>query len=147
VAIFICETCQLVLDDVTDHDGSTLRHPPTTPDDHEVVPVPAPVDFQGGKCDFCSKGSPAFVVPANDFRVPHSPMQMSLGDWAACIVCADLIDSGRWPLLVRRAAQHAARNQGRERADTRDLGEVHGLFQALRKNITGPLRRLGLSSE
>lgn len=141
--MFICRTCQCVLDVVTDTDGSTLVHPPSAPQDHEVVPVRAPADFAGGKCDFCGQGHPAFVLPANDFRIPHDSMRMSEGPWAACEACAGLIDSEKWTKLVKRVSTCIARSQGRERVDPGDLAILHNLYRALRANIKGPLRRLG----
>ncbi|HXB67291.1 MAG TPA: hypothetical protein VNY05_03560 [Candidatus Acidoferrales bacterium] len=55
-------------------------------------------------CDFCSTPSPAWIYPARSFLVARHDtlVDQSLGGWAACDTCHNLIEAGNSPgLLVR----------------------------------------------
>ena len=64
-------------------------------------------------CDFCSDPEVAVVYPADDavIQVVAAPegvyLHESLGAWAACRPCHDLIEVGDRGALALRAAQHA----------------------------------------
>lgn len=90
--------------------------------DHLVVPVLATTLEAKTRCDFCGENeiprSEVWTVPAETFEmpkigVPGERRRMSVGDWAACETCADLVTRNRWRALVSRViGQH---RQGREK--------------------------------
>lgn len=172
---YICETCQRVLDVYTGADGVELRHTPQDPDDHDVKPVLAPPGWAGGRCDFCSATPPAYILPARDFRVPGR-RDMSMGNWAACEKCGELIKFRRWADVERRAVAAQRRRVSKFAPAVRQLVErelrhedvatrrlfqslytsadlwvdpesVHRLYRRLRQNITGPLRPITQEGE
>ena len=56
-------------------------------------------------CDFCRQ-PPALFYPCETFAL--SALQyVSRGNWAACLVCADLIDRQAWPELEARAVEYS----------------------------------------
>lgn len=133
---FVCGVCGRVLDH---HEGIGYLH--TTGDsfaDHDPVPVPqAEALLVAGRCDFCYVDYPEWVVPASDFEV--LPGHMSQGPWAACSVCAGLIEKDQWSALVRRAiAGYEERHGGfmPEQAQS----NLSPMYRRLRKHITGALQ-------
>lgn len=58
-------------------------------------------------CDFCSEPHPAWIEDANTFNVapdvPELPRSVSVGGWASCDVCHELILKDRWIALEDRA--------------------------------------------
>lgn len=60
------------------------------------------------RCDFCSMTPVYAAYDAPDFKCnPFSTdqlTQMSVGQWAACDICAKLVDKRDWEMLSRRAA-------------------------------------------
>lgn len=56
-------------------------------------------------CDFCSSPDVAFVYPARNFAayVFDGIVGESVGDWAACPICHELIESDRQIDLVERS--------------------------------------------
>ncbi len=65
----------------------------------------------GPICDFCSRRPVKWHYPAKDIRsvkgvsVPGLIDQDSIGDWAACQTCHDLIEAGDNHGLANRTAQ------------------------------------------
>ncbi|GAB3459147.1 hypothetical protein GCM10027436_65220 [Actinophytocola sediminis] len=123
--------------------GATYLHTAQDPDDHPVVPRPAPPDWAGGRCDFCNDESPTFVLPVRDFVAPNVPGDVtgwdySQGGWAACTRCAPLIDANRWNALERRWA--AAFQQHHGIPPSADAATAtRALLRTLRTNISGSL--------
>lgn len=65
---------------------------------------------EGPICDFCSERPVKWRYPAIDIKPAESISlpelkQSSIGDWAACQTCHDLIEAENWPDLARRSAQ------------------------------------------
>lgn len=60
-------------------------------------------------CDFCSQSLPVYAYPCQTFTVPGLPAG-SAGGWAACAVCAALIDAGDLDGLADRATRLADRS-------------------------------------
>ena len=60
-------------------------------------------------CDFCGDSNGETVYRASDFDkdliMPGS--RPSEASWAACSVCAALIDGEKWDVLIERAQKHA----------------------------------------
>ena len=61
-------------------------------------------------CDFCPAKNPSRVFRAYDCVVPWVPVEdgtivLSQGGWAACEVCAALIDGGKWAELIERSVR------------------------------------------
>ena len=59
-------------------------------------------------CDFCSKPSPNWRYPASEFTTVPEPEQSpatSIGDWAACDTCHDLIEASEWIGLCVRSTE------------------------------------------
>ena len=58
-------------------------------------------------CDFCSERPTIQIYPCKNFVVPRFKTSVfqheSIGGWAACSKCSDLIDAGRWAELTDRA--------------------------------------------
>lgn len=133
----VCEVCRRVLD-FHEHEG--YRHTIGDADaDHAPVPIPAiEVDEIAGRCDFCYADGPEFVIPARDFEVV--PGHESLGDWAACATCADLIGSDQWSRLVRRASEGYEQRHGP--MDAQVAASLPRLYRLLRKNMSGSPRRM-----
>lgn len=81
------------------------------------------------KCDFCSRTLANWRYPASDFVVPvtGSLGGGSLGDWAACHACRELIEAGDREGLAERSI--------------RTLIEIHpevaGLRRELKEQIAG----------
>lgn len=109
------------------------------PEDHPAVPVSLDQIELLGRCDFCNVDFPAWEVPARDFELPL-PGQRSCGAWSACDTCADLLRRDRWAELLDRCARLGAERNGMSVQVVRAL--VGPLFRRLRKNITGPVRRV-----
>jgi hypothetical protein len=63
-------------------------------------------NLNGAVCDFCS-GAPVHAAydasnfETQAFRAQHV-RQVSVGAWAACVTCSELIDGQRWEELVGR---------------------------------------------
>lgn len=143
-AVMVCTVCRNVLDVEWSDGGARYVH--TLMDavqdlDHDPVPIDAPRGFRGGRCDFCSVGMPAFVLPARDFVYPDDRSQGSRGDWAACSDCATLISSNKWPQLIERvAAAHRRRTGSSLHPAAR--AQIRLRYRALWRNISGPLREI-----
>jgi hypothetical protein len=132
--IFICRTCGRVLDS---HSIFGWQHSLVdSPADHPVDPVPQGVAPTRGRCDFCSLDEPEFVLPAGDFEVLAG--HVSKGAWAACRVCAGLIEADKWGQVIQRAADLWFRKEGTPMPQkTRTSLSV--MFHLLRQHREGPV--------
>lgn len=136
----ICATCKRVLDIRMTALGVQWEH--TWQDrqaDHEPVPVLPPAGWREGRCDFCNADKPAYELPVRDFVVPGLSSHESTGAWAACEKCAAWIRVGNWQALEKQAVQRMAELGGLP-APGRVF--IRMLYSELRKNISGPLKRL-----
>lgn len=109
--------------------------------DHPPIPVlPEEAGEQTrARCDFCYADYPEYVLPVKSFTA-ITGMAESVGDWAACEMCARLIESNQWNALQTRVRTSWEARHG-EFADELER-EQKRLYRVLRKNITGPLRRI-----
>jgi hypothetical protein len=89
-------------------------------------------------CDFCPSRKPVRVFRAYSCVVPWASWQgvkrISGGGWAACEVCAALIDSEMWTEMIDRSVrEYCAKNfvlDSRVRAEVREeVTRAHGLFR------------------
>ncbi|WP_406637547.1 hypothetical protein [Amycolatopsis sp. WGS_07] len=143
-AVVVCTVCRNVLDVEWSDDGARYIH--TRIDaiqdlDHDPVPIDAPPGFRGGRCDFCSDGLPAFILPARDFVYPDDRSQSSRGDWAVCPDCATLISRNQWSQLIERVAG-AHRQRVGSSLPPEARAQIRIRYRALRKHIAGPLREI-----
>lgn len=148
-----CAVCGAVLDSIVKrstgefmgyaHSNQTMGF---EPEDHVVVPVPIEdLPNLRVKCDFCFAEitrETTWTVPATDFPMPTGiEGDTSLGDWAACARCAELITKGRWNYLASRAtvgaeAEHRRLGQPMPPAD--ELNEfLIEVYARLREHMTG----------
>lgn len=58
-------------------------------------------------CDFCSSPAIAKTYACQSFEAIKTPqfVATSEGNWAACQVCADLIDHNCWDALMERSLE------------------------------------------
>lgn len=56
-------------------------------------------------CDFCSSKDVRWSYNAKDFIHPFMPNTMSIGAWAACDECRELIESSHWSELAVRSIE------------------------------------------
>jgi hypothetical protein len=67
--------------------------------------------MEGEKCDFCSSPDVRWAFPANNTTTPvplpkpNTATFNSLGSWAACQLCHDLIVAGKRDELAERSAR------------------------------------------
>lgn len=138
----ICAVCGRVLDYWEGPSGEGWRHSFAARDpeelDHEPVPVPvsqAPEQLRE-RCDFCYTDQANWIVPTRDFSYVTS---VSVGNWAACDACAELIGRNDWNGLLRRVEEHWNAARGVPMDDlTRKI--LRKLYRELRKNIYGSVK-------
>jgi hypothetical protein len=92
-------------------------------------------------CDFCSASRPSWLYPARQFTLAAYAWG-SGGGWAACCMCADLVERSDWPNLAERAVDANPRLFAGD-SSTRALAietarQLHALF---RRSRTGARRR------
>lgn len=106
--------------------------------DHPAVPVLA-TDLPAleERCDFCYADSTSWVIPARSFV---SMGASSGGNWAACDECCRLVETNQWNALLRRVKTSWTERHG-EMEQAVESG-LRALYRQLRKNITGPARRV-----
>jgi len=91
-------------------------------------------------CDFCSGPHVAWRYPAESFiaYVVAGVVGQSVGDWAACRICHDLIEAGdRFGLLERSLQTLIEKNPEMRRAEAElrsQMAHFHRMFYA---NQTG----------
>ena len=81
-------------------------------------------------CDFCSAPKPARRYSCRPFKMT-GPKLRSVGGWAACNACAELIDADRWEDLADRSVDSFLKKYpviARERA-LREIQELHQQFR------------------
>ena len=112
----ICRICHTTLDVRTQTIGDTLvdfqyNHPPAYKilnfPEHDPDPVQArPFDERVGVCDFCAAPEPMWTYPATTFVMEHGlggfDGSTSIGSWAACDTCHELIEADDYPALSER---------------------------------------------
>jgi hypothetical protein len=69
--------------------------------DHVVVPVDASEIRFNQRCDFCDIENATMIVLADSFNLPGTNSR-SIGNWAACDICAEMAERKRWSQLVTR---------------------------------------------
>lgn len=97
-------------------------------------------------CDFCAGGAREYRYPARSVGLgalivgQHVYRPVSVGHWAACQDCADLIDGGDWPALARRSLRSSGLDLSRARPGTRVrmLAVLHSAQECFRQARTGP---------
>jgi len=98
------------------------------PDAVELIPEQV-------KCDFCSSVPVAWAFPAKDFTLIPEFAWGSTGGWAACRVCAELIDADQYAELTARALDLLPLNGGEIPEFNKALAKLHLDF---RESRTGP---------
>ena len=89
-------------------------------------------------CDFCSERPTTQIYASKNFLVPRTQtvvfQRESVGAWAACRACAELVDGERWSELTDRASTNFIKQHGVPRYaqfDVREqFREIHQLFRA-----------------
>jgi hypothetical protein len=86
-------------------------------------------------CDFCTAEPIHKLYACRNFMwlkramFPHE----SIGPWAACEICAGLVDAGRWIELTERALQQFKKTHGYSREEEQyfreQFRELHELFK------------------
>jgi hypothetical protein len=111
----ICGTCGYPLELKTPREGDRQwLHVREDARDHVVVPVDAADIEFNSRCDFCDREQATEIVLCDSFIVPDTPSR-SIGHWAACEQCAEMVRRRRWSQLVTyvRAASTPARPPAR----------------------------------
>ena len=94
--------------------------------------------FRGREmCDFCSERPTTQIYACKNFLVPLTQTAVfqreSVGAWAACRACAELVDGERWSQLTDRALTNFIKQHGVPRyghCDVREqFREIHQLFR------------------
>lgn len=94
------------------------------------------------RCDICYQRPVSHEVPTRDFALPWSPEHRQGTLWLACSKCATHIERGEWARLHQRAGAFIGFEYGRPLTEV-ELAGLEALYALLRKNITGPVRRIG----
>lgn len=137
----MCGVCNIALEE--DNAGRWLHAQELIGrSDHIAVPVAYDYATIRTICDFCyteTSQAEVWTVPARDFMMPIIPT-MSVGGWAACPDCAQLLRGDEWAKLTDRATDYyvAGHPEGVPRK------AIHAwLTQAYAKladHMTGPVR-------
>lgn len=136
----VCATCHRPLDAFTGVGPPRYEHTAKFAHyKHRPVPVARRANNALNSCDFCPGLSAVWVVRCRDFPYPSldamMPMQISVGDWAACEECGQLVHDGKWDELATHAGNAYALDLGLDPVRFRPyLRELHS---RLRKNMTG----------
>jgi hypothetical protein len=88
-------------------------------------------------CNFCSERPTTQLYACKNFLIPRNKTALfqheSVGAWAACARCAELIDGRRWAELTDRALTNFIKQHGIPRYaqfDVREqFREIHQLFR------------------
>lgn len=152
----VCAVCAAVLDL---QQGKGYAHPISLgPEpDHLAVPVDDTEVLVNPKCDFCFIDSTEWVLPAADFVMPPAnvfqlvgstgdegvSLYESHGDWGACDPCAQLILGNQWAKVLRRVQAVWPLVHSGNLMDQEGYVSTYRLFRELRKNVAGPLMRIG----
>ncbi|WP_433531232.1 hypothetical protein ACQPYA_03735 [Micromonospora sp. CA-263727] len=131
-----CATCGVPLTVITAQGEKAFLHSARSPEDHEPQPVPlAQLANMQLVCDFCSAPDPvaSFTFGKLDVALTTGVAGMQLhnlgSSWAACEVCARLVERRDPEGLTQRAHKRARRRHGGPGAHI--LRPLHqGLFAA-----------------
>ena len=85
------------------------------------MPVTSPI------CDFCGDGWPSWDYDCHDF-VARLPDLASMGGWAACDACSELIEADDWDAVLERSLI-LGRKLGREEETRVDATLMHKGFR------------------
>jgi hypothetical protein len=88
-------------------------------------------------CNFCSERPTTQLYACKNFLIPRTKTALfqreSVGAWAACARCAELVDGERWSELTDRALTNFIKQHGIPRYaqfDVREqFREIHQLFR------------------
>ena len=88
-------------------------------------------------CDFCSEAPTTQIYACKNFLIPRTKTALfqheSVGAWAACEICAELIEGGRWSELTNRALTNFVKQHRvppYAQFDVREqFREIHQLFR------------------
>jgi hypothetical protein len=126
-------------------------------DDHIPVPVMPDEISAETRCDFCHWRNPQWVIPVRNFEYGYwkrigLPLDgESVGSWAACDTCADLVNRGLWSNLLRRVTEAYRQvtaemelGKGWQDKESNEFVEasMRSMYRQLRKNIVGSPRHL-----
>jgi hypothetical protein len=100
-------------------------------EDHPAVPVDVDEIDVNQRCDFCSAEPVTSVVLARKFDLPNT-RSSSVGPWAACQPCGDLVARNEWGRLVTRVKQN-----GPEVARRTPRRIFVQIYDELQRNSTG----------
>ncbi len=123
----VCAVCGYVLE----HQSKAPWWIHVRPEDHTPVPVDAEQIHFKSRCDFCDQDSPQQMVLAKSFPMPDG-ISRSIGPWAACDTCCDLVKRERWSALITRVKQ-----SGGPGARTAPRSILSRMYAALAPNIVG----------
>lgn len=151
----VCARCRRALIAIDEIGGNATKRSwhhtgPTTSSggmhDHAVEPIS--LDAVGREqvsvCDFCHAGAPGWRFPCDNFTLPAAagiPVgQVSIGDWAACRECRQLIEAGdRSGLLDRCLAKYQGAPERVRHSLRANLQRVFRQFYQHRHGPAGPL--------
>ena len=130
-----CGVCGHVLNRYTGSFGETWIHSLETDNDHPAVPVPVDSIHTTFMCDFCLAENARWALPVEDYTA--APTGQNVGDWAACDVCASLLQADDWDTLTNRAVEAMQR---RHPGTPSNREAFNFLYQQLRQHIIGAVR-------
>lgn len=102
----MCAVCRARLSPKEAPDGSVVYIHGTWAD-HEARPVNEVAEDRILICDFCLEPHPTWDFPCGPMRRAYGTVEtavMSVGDWAACDTCKELVVSDNYEELVERIA-------------------------------------------
>lgn len=136
--IYACEICHHILD----FDPRTNRyvHTASAPrDGHLVAAVPMEtLGYVLVVCDFCGyhvADGEIWTLPCTTFEMPSLPgdrIRMSVGDWAGCPICTEMITNDQWGMLMNRVL--TTHHFDKDHPAKPWLMELHS---RIRQNVTG----------
>jgi hypothetical protein len=97
-------------------------------------------------CDFCSSPDVTWLFPAQDFTMARvkGEEHTSRDEWAACEICAHLIDQELWDLLTEHSVKRFMVEKGTSPLLSALLYEaVQGNTVRFQQHRTGPGVRVG----
>lgn len=127
-----CGVCGHVLNRYTGSFGETWIHSLEKDNDHPPVPVPVDSIHTTFMCDFCLAENARWALPVEDYTA--APTGENVGDWAACDVCASLLQADDWDGITSRAV---AAMQERHPGAPDNRPAFDFLYQQLRQHIIG----------
>ena len=97
-------------------------------------------------CDFCATGMPIWHYPARTIGLgticygEDTYRSISIGHWAACWECSELVEAGDWPALARHTVRSLNIDLSQAGPGTRVklLAWTHHAHEQFRKARNGP---------